>query len=52
MNNRNLFLSYKLDLRSLNKLVAFQNLSVSYTLKNIRQQYKKQQTSKKSTNIK
>ena len=35
-----LHLSRRLNLRSSNKLVAFQNLSVYYTRKNIRKQYK------------
>ena len=34
-------LAQRLDLRSLNKLVALQNLSIYYTWENIRQQYKK-----------
>ena len=33
-------LSQRLDLRSLNKNVALQNLSIYYTWKNIRKQYK------------
>ena len=33
-------LSHRLDLKSSNKHVAFQNLSIYYTWKNIRQQYK------------
>ena len=33
-------LSQKLDLRSLNKYVTLQNLSIYYTWKNIRKQYK------------
>ena len=33
-------LSQRLILRSLNKHVAFQNLSIYYTLKHIRQQHK------------
>ena len=33
-------LSQRLDLKSSNKHVAFQNLSIYYTWKNIRQQYK------------
>ena len=33
-------LSQKLDLRSSNKLVALQNLSIYYTRKNIRKKYK------------
>ena len=33
-------LSQRLDLRSLNKHVTLQNLSIYYTWKNIRQQYK------------
>ena len=33
-------LSQRLDLRSSNKHVALQNLSIYYTWKNIRQQYK------------
>ena len=34
-------LSQRLDLRSSNKNVALQNLSICYTWKNIRKQYKK-----------
>ena len=34
-------LSQRLDLRSSDKLVALQNLSIHYTWKNIRKQYKK-----------
>ena len=39
----NFFISLpqRLDLRSSNKHVALQNLSIYYILKNIRQQYKK-----------
>ena len=33
-------LSQKLDIRSLNRHVALQNLSVNYTQKNIKKQYK------------
>ena len=33
-------LSQRLDLRSSNKHVALQNLSIYYTLKNIRKQYR------------
>ena len=42
MSHINLFLtcSQRLDLRSSHKLVAFQNLSIYYTCKNIRKQYK------------
>ena len=35
-----LYLSQRLDLRNLNKHVALQNVSVYYTWKNIRKQYK------------
>ena len=35
-----LYLSQRLDLRSLNKHVALQNVSIHYTWKNIRKQYK------------
>ena len=35
-----LHLSQRLDLRSLNKHVAFENLSIYYTWKNIRKEYK------------
>ena len=41
MNHINLVLTYyRLNLRSLNKYVAIQNLSIYYNWKNIRQQYK------------
>ena len=43
MNNLHKFvlnLLQRLDLKSLNKYVALQNLSIYYTWKNIRQQYK------------
>ena len=33
-------LSQRLDLRSSNKHIALQNLSIYYTLKNIRKQYR------------
>ena len=35
-----LYLSQRLDLRGLNKHVALQNVSIYYTWKNIRKQYK------------
>ena len=40
MNDKYKHLSQKLDLRSSNKHVALQSLSIYYTLKNIRKQYK------------
>ena len=44
MNNSHKFvlnLSQRLDLRSSNKHVALQNISIYYTWKNIRKQYRK-----------
>ena len=45
MNQRNLFLTFHnfsqgLDLRSLNKHIALQIISIYYTWKNIKKQYK------------
>ena len=40
MNRINLFLILRLDLRSSNKDIALQNLSIYYTWKNIREQCK------------
>ena len=40
-------LSQRLDLRSSNKYVTLQNLSVYYTWKNIRKQYKNNKLKKK-----
>ena len=40
MNHTNLLFSKRLDLRSLNKHNALQNVSIYYIWRNIRQQYK------------
>ena len=44
-------LPQRLDLRSSNKHVTLQNLSIYYTLKNIRKQYKNNKLKNDSSNL-
>ena len=44
-------LPQRLDLKSSNKHVALQNVSISYTWKNIREQYKKNKLKKKKKKV-